>query len=291
MPHRITMAMKKEHKAVKRHSGKGVHPEHSEPSLKTAWQLVKSNRTALLYILFIDAAFGIGLFYFKRFVELLAPSLTPEALVANASLAFYGLALVFVYYLLVLLLYSFAKFLVMSLVRGMRSSESIGFERFLPFYGLNVLLIGIFFFIMLSISYIFAALKNPFQVVGILVLIVPFVLLIFIVMNMAHSRFFAKNTGVLKSVSSSFSFAFTSMRQYGFVIGWNAVFALVFVIVLLIPGFVIQSFSDNFALYASLYEAFTGFTMVFTTFMLYVAAIFSRVAFYLIAEAKDDSSS
>ena len=285
--------MKKE-KTAEKQGAKGEHAEKRQdnaPSLKAVWQLLKPNKSALAYMLFVDAAFVMAAFFFRRFVELIAPSLTPEALVANATLALYGLALVVVYYLLVLLLYSLAKFFVMHLIKGMKSSEGLQFDRFFPFYGLNVMLTGIFFLIMLSLAYIFAALKQPYEVAGFLVLVVPYLLVLFVVLNSAHSMFFAKRKVAWGSIVSAFKFAFNSMRQYGFVLGWNAVFGAVFVIVLFVPGMLIRSFADNPALYASSYKAFSVATSTLSTFVLYCMAIFSRVGFYLAVEAKDDLSS
>ncbi len=294
--------MKKEHKTVKRHgekstithSARPAYPNssmHPSPSLKVVWSMLMESKMSLLYILIIDIAFVIAAFYFRRFVELLAPSLSPEALVANFTLALYGLALIVVYYLLVLLLYSFAKFFILTLIKGMKSPDPVQFERFLPFYGLNVMLMGIFFAIMLSIAYIFAALKQPYEIAGFMFLVIPYLLMLFVVLNLSHSMFFARNEGAWKSISSGFKFAFGSMKKYGFVIGWNVVFALIFVIVLFIPGLLIRSFAESPALYASMYEYFTMFTSAFSMVMIYVMALFSRTAFYLIAEAKDDSSS
>ncbi len=283
---------KKQSKDMKKQAEKHVRIEHAEnPSLKSAWQLLKSNKSSLLYIFFVDAAFVVAVLFFRRFIELLAPSLTPEALVASTSLALYGLALVVVYYLLVLLLYSLAKFFIMSLIKGMKSSEGLQFERFFSFYGLNVVLMGIFFLIMLSLAYIFAALKQPYEIAGFLVLVIPYLLMLFIVLNSAHSMFFAKGKSAWKSISSGFSFAFGSFRKYAYVLGWNVVFGLVFVAVLLIPGMLIRSFADNPALYASSYKVFTMLTSVLSTFVLYCMAVFSRIGFYLAVEAKDDSSS
>ncbi len=250
-----------------------------------------ANKMSLAYILFIDAAFVIAALFFRKFVELIAPSLTPEALVASPTLAMYGITLVVVYYLLVLLMYSLAKFFVMSLIKGMSSSEEVKFERFFPFYGLNVMLMGIFFLIMLSLAYIFAALKQPYEIAGFLVLVIPYLLMLFVVLNSAHSMFFAKNLGAWKSISSAFGFAVGSMRRYGYVLGWNALFALMFFAVLFIPGLVIRSLSDNPALYASSYKAFTMATSVLSTLVLYCMAMFSRIGFYLAVGAQDDPSS
>ena len=245
----------------------------------------------MLYIVFLDGAFILALMLLRRFVELLAPSLTASSLFNSSATLVFGLVLFTLYYLLILMLYSFIKFFVLHLIQNTIAPRELRMERFFSFYGLNISLVGIFVAVAGVLLYAFNAAKQPYQMMVFLFMAIPYLLLLFVMLNTAHSIFYAKECSVWRTIKQTFSFTFTRAHKYGPIVGWCALLILLFIIVLFIPGMLIRSIAQsNPALYVSLYGQFSIVVGIVGWVALYIVTAVSRLAFYIVVGELDAPS-
>ena len=243
-------------------------------------------------MLFLDAAFVAAIVLFRKLMEMLAPSLTTSAiLAAPLTSLWYALSLLMVYYLLVLLLYSFVKHLVLHYVRSLFTPSQLSFSRFWGFYGLNVSLLMVFGTVFSFLAYFLAAVRQSYAPLVLLVLGIPSFLILFICMNAAHSFYHSFGEGAFRALGRAFSFTFTEIRLYGKMIGTSVLFLAVLWLLLYLIGLGIKSVAtSNYQLYTSLYSFFVQASSILGPVLLYFLLLFNRLGFYamIMAERKGE---
>lgn len=165
-------------------------------------------------------AAGIDILFFASFMLMnfgfttLVPQ--PQNLPFNAGnkvLALLGLLIGFS--ALILLVYSFFKFLVIYMMRGMFKKTRTDFTRFWKFYRSNALMVATFLLLLLVFSAgfiltiridVLATVRDVFMIV--------FGIMIYLALNTMHVLFVSEDAGVGNMIVSTFDIIFTNLRKY-----------------------------------------------------------------------------
>ncbi|HIH05124.1 TPA: hypothetical protein HA372_00155 [Candidatus Woesearchaeota archaeon] len=274
-------AKAKKEGGVKKESRK---KERREGLLSFIWNGVRKNKISLAVMLFLDAAFIAALLLLGSLVMAIAPSLRISSILSMPLAAiWYAVSLMAAYALILLLVYSFVKYMVLHYVRSLFTSSALSFSRFWGFYALNVLLLVIFGFVFILISYFIGAVKQPFAAVGLLVTGIPFFLVLLICLNTAHALYHSSGDNPIRTLGKSLSFIFTGMGAYVKVLGAGVGFLLVVWVLLYLTGLAIYSTAaSDYQRYVSLYNGFRQASEVLGPAIIYLFVIFNRLGFYAV---------
>src|SRR3989338_8197193 len=105
----------------------------------------------------------------------------------------------------VLLLYSLVKYIFLYYARSLFVPSALSFAPFLGFYATNLCLLAAFGAVFSLLAYFIAAVKQPYAIVTLLLVSIPYFLILFITLNAAHSIFHARSTGVFRTIKQAFA--------------------------------------------------------------------------------------
>src|SRR3989344_4588602 len=237
-------AKAKKEGGVKKESRK---KERKEGLLSFIWNGVRKNKISLAVMLFLDAAFIAALLLLGSLVMAIAPSLRISSILSMPLAAiWYAVSL-------------------------------------MAAYALILLLVLIFGFVFILISYFIGAVKQPFAAVGLLVTGIPFFLVLLICLNTAHALYHSSGDGPIRTLGKSLSFIFTGMGAYVKVLGAGVGFLLVVWVLLYLTGLAIYSTAaSDYQRYVSLYNGFRQASEVLGPAIIYLFVIFNRLGFYAV---------
>jgi hypothetical protein len=111
-------------------------------------------------------------------------------------------------------------------------------------------------------------------------LAVPFLLFLYIVVNIAHSLFYEGNS-IKDTIKKSFGFAFTKVRTYRETILAMILLALLLWLLFLGSGYLIRLFtSKNYTLYLATYQYFKRSSIIILDVVFYLVILINRISFY-----------
>lgn len=144
-----------------------------------------SNPGKMAAIAAIDILFFLTAFILRKFAESL--NINPSAV--NTSLIAGMLLLLVLYYAVLLLGYSFFKLCVLGLVKSVVEKSGFEFRKLGKFYLLNFLIFSIVLAASILVGSVLASAKESFAVWVIGIIGVPYMIIAYIFMNIAHSAF------------------------------------------------------------------------------------------------------
>src|SRR3989338_8663535 len=221
--------------------------------------LLKNNKDNAFLIFIFDVWFFAALLLFTNLAESLGISLFRQPLQSYSTAPL--MAFILAYYLILIVIYSFFKFIVLHYLKKMFGSEKINFKRFGSFLLLN-------FIIMLSLFGIFIAL-NGILLLNVKSQIAPYVFLLILV----PFAFFSY--AIIK-------IAFTNIKSYGGIyLSGIIIFSIYFAVYYLVGSALskIQSYAMYFNIYLKVFTILTGI-------VIYLIIFFNRAYFYLIVKEK-----
>ena len=209
-----------------------------------SFKLAKSNPGKVSLMVLFDISFLVSFFYVfptltRYFVQNLVISQTTESI---ALLAVLGL----VYYLLILFAYSFFKYCVLDFIKSLFERTEFSFDRLGQFYALNIILLLPVFMVF---SAVLSSIKEIYQPYVFIVLGSVIFLILYILVNAAHSLFY-DGASLKLSLKKSFSITFTKMKVYREIILMIILGALILWLLFLGSGYLIRLLaSKNYNLY------------------------------------------
>ncbi|MAG91215.1 hypothetical protein CMO83_03960 [Candidatus Woesearchaeota archaeon] len=242
-----------------------------------SFRLAKSNLNKTGLIVLFDVMFIISFFVSQRFFKLFAGGLyLPQTF--STIFIFIGFSLI--YYLIVLFIYSFFKYSILDFVKSLFGKTEFSLKKLGQFYLLNIIITGIFFAIMLVLNSILINVKESYAPFVFIFLAVPFLLFLYIVVNIAHSLFYEGNS-IKDTIKKSFGFAFTKVRTYRETILAMILLALLLWLLFLGSGYLIRLFtSKNYTLYLATYQYFKRSSIIILDVVFYLVILINRISFY-----------
>jgi len=240
-------------------------------------KLAKSNPGKVGLMILFDAMFLLSFFglqtlfgYFAQFIVI------PK----NLAVMVMYIILSLIYFLIVLLIYSFFKYGMLGFVRSLFAKTSFSFNRLGQFYALNIIIAGIFFTIMIMLNFILASTKQSYAPYIFIFFAIPYMLFLYITLNTSQALFY-EGFSIKESVKKSFSIAFTKIKVYREIILAIILFSLVLGILFLISDYLFQHFLYGF--YLLKFKYFKLLYVALFDAILYLTILINRISFYTMA--------
>lgn len=271
--------MKQKKKAVIKKSEVRNVPKIS-PLFVRSFRLAKSNPGKTGLMVLFDALFIISVFASYRLANFLAQNIAVyETFSATVVFIVFSLA----YYLIALLIYSFFKYLVLDSIKSVFDRNDLSFSRLGQFYSLNIVIAGVSFAVMIPSNYLLSSIKQAYAPYIFIMLAVPYLLLLYLVTNTAHSSFY-NGSSLIESLKKGLSITFTKTRVYREIILVLIMFALGLWVVSFGSGYLISLLaSRNYSLYINSYGFFKQSLIIAFDLVIYLAVLINRISFYSIA--------
>jgi hypothetical protein len=232
-----------------------------------------------LYTLLLDIGF-IGVFLLINYLaNLFIPS--DPMFITNAqkdTALFIGIILlVILYFLIVVLAYSFFSLVILGNIKSYSVNHKHDFSMFMGMFLLNLILFGIFFILLILFNLVLGLLANTsawiatfFSIISVIVLFVAYVF-----HNFVHSAFIM-NHELVDNLRHGLKGIFT--RKYLGIMLFSLSVLLAYALIYFLIGIV---FRDFILLH---YEEFVNISSIFTIILIYAIFAFNRIYFFFIAE-------
>ena len=245
-------------------------------------KLVKANPNKFGLIMLFDALFLVSFFY-------IMPTLTgyfAQSLVLPQNYLAFSILIIFqlIYYLAALLIYSFFKYNVLEVMKSLFEKTSISFDRFWKFYLLNVVIAGIFFAVILALSFVLAGINQQYTPFVFIFMAAPYLLFLYATVNISHS-FFYQNSSIKDSLKKGFGIAFTKIKIYKETILIIVLASLALWLLFFGSGYLIMLLgSKNYMLYLKTYAYFSKISVIVFDLFFYLIILINRISFYSITK-------
>ena len=254
-----------------------------ESSFLKVINIIRKNLNVYFYTIVLDFIFLALIVLVGKYSGSLIPS-NPQQLMdlfkssTNLLLFVFGYPILF--YLFVLFVYSITKLSILNLVKSLYEKNRFTLKRLCKFYLLNILLFVIFFFGGLILLGILALIfKKEFLTYVVLVLLIPFLFLLYSIINISNTLFIKSwEKGAIKK---SFSIGFSNINKYGMFVIWDFAVILAYLlfynIIHLIFRLFIFSNEEILTNYGGIYlKVFNIISLV----VIYLVIAFNRIYFY-----------
>ena len=142
------------------------------------------NSPKTLLIIILDLAFFLIATTTKNFAE---NSIRISGINQVHIIIMVGITIV--YYLILLFIYSSIKLSVLNLIKSSITKTRFKIENLIKFYLLNLTLVLIILITSLLISIIFTSAKEEFALLVLAVIVIPYIILAYILVNVSHSAY------------------------------------------------------------------------------------------------------
>src|SRR3989344_579468 len=260
---------------------KALRKRYHSSHLKKSTVAIRKNPRLLLYIFLLDAAF-FAVFYI---LNLLVNNFIPQdpslmsRFQTDTLLVLGFLLLSVLYFVVILVVYSFFTLIILGNIRKFSSDYSHDFSMLKNMFALNLILFIMFFLILVLFNVITALLVNKSLWLAILVFVVMFVMFVmaYAFYNFSHSAFILGHR--LKSnLKRSLRNVFT--KSYLGIIIFSLVVLAIYVLVYLVLGYALDD-----KILAN-YDTFINTSSIITLVLIYVLFTFNRIYFFFVAEKK-----
>jgi len=248
-----------------------------------SFNLAKLNSGKIVQIIFFDVIFFVSMLIVKNLVSYSNQILGVPQTIADFYLRlFYSI----VYFLALLFLYSFFKYIILNYIKSLFDRTKISFKRLGKFYSLNIILMGIFVSVALFFNFVLFSIKAQFRPYVFIMLAVPFLLFFYTLTNLSHS-IFCEDSSIKNSIKNSLSILFRKIKSYREIISLMILLGLILWLIFLGVGkFVNTLASRNYDLYLSIYPSFERISIVVFDLAVYFTVLINRISFYAVIREK-----
>lgn len=242
-----------------------------------SFKLAKSNPNKAGLMILFDLMFLASTFALLRLNNFFAQSIIMPKTVTVTFVLLITFSLI--YYLLVLFVYSFFKYSILDFIKSLFDETEFSFKRLGQFYSLNIITAGIFFAVMLLFSFLLMGVKELYRPFVFVVLATPYLLFLYVIINISHSLFYQGNS-VKETIKKSFNIAFTKIRIYRETILAMILFALLLWILFSGSKYLLQNYAYQFSLANSRY--INQIYIIIFDLAFYFVVLINRISFYAI---------
>ncbi|MBI2208642.1 hypothetical protein HYU50_04035 [Candidatus Woesearchaeota archaeon] len=239
---------------------------------------IRENKKLLLYIVIIDVLFLAALFVLGQVFNAISRIISMQQIYTLLLLAVF-------YYLALLFIYSFFKYIVLSFLKSAFGKNKIDFNRIGKFYFLNIIIFVILFLVFFLLSLLAASIKQGIAPYASLLILLLFSVFAYAFVNISHV-FFSEGKGLAKSLQLGAKYLGKFSKYYGVYLTIMFAFAIIVLLFGIFGNLLkITLFQD----YNSLLKYGDAYTIIFVhafLIILYLAILFNRYYFYNIAREK-----
>lgn|SRR3989338_4555753 len=248
-----------------------------------SFRLAKANPNKIGLIILFDVMFVIAAFSLNKILQFFSESIFISQPLWSIA-AFITLSLL--YYLLMILAYSFFKYLVLDYTKTLFEKSAFSFSRLAQFYKLNVVIAGILFAAIVLFELILKYLQPQYRPWVFIAVAVPFLVLLYVLVNSAHSSFY-NGSSIKQSINYGFRVTFTKLKAYRETILIMIFFALLLWLLFLGAGYLVRLLSSkNYSMYLSIYSYYKQITIMIFDIIFYLVILINRITFYAIIKEK-----
>lgn len=241
-------------------------------------KLLKSNPSSAGLMILFDALFLSTFFATFRIFAYFAENL---GLPQVPSSIFAVLVLSIIYYLLIILAYSFFKCGIFDFMKSLFEKSEISFRRLGKFYLLNIVIAGIFFFFFLLLNFLLASIKEAYRPIVFPAFAAPISVLMYILTNTTQSLFYEGHS-INDALRKGLRLTFTKIKLYSTVLAvmltasilWLAVSAF---------GYLLNFIGyRSYAIYQAIYRFYGNKSIILAVFtiLFYFVFFMNRITFY-----------
>lgn len=243
--------------------------------------LAKSDPGRIGLMVLFDIMFVVSFFILQKLSIYFAGSIFPYQ--SYASMLIF-LAFSFVYYLAALSLYIFFKYNILGFVKSLFGAAKAS-SRFGEFYLLNISITAIFFAILLALNFVLLSVKQAYAPIVFIFLAVPYLLALYVILNLSHSIFYQGAT-LKNTLKASFKITFSRPGAYREAILLMIVFALLAWALLSGGGYLAGLLASKGSVsYLNAYGIFRQASIAVIDIMFYLVILINRISFYSIASS------
>lgn len=253
-----------------------------ESSFLKVFNIIKKNLNIYFYTVALDFIFLALIIFIGKYFGSLIPQ-DPQELMnlfkTQTNLLLFVFIYPIVYYIFVILIYSITKLSILNLIKLIYEKRKFSLKQLGKFYLLNISLFIIFFFFALFLLGILALiLEKSFLKYVILILSIPFLFLVYSILNINHTLFVKNEEKVVKK---GFSIAFAKVNKYWTFIVWDVILVFIYLlfynIIHLLFRFTIFLNKEILTTYGPIYlKIFNIISLIF----IYLIISFNRIYFY-----------
>ncbi|MBI2647314.1 hypothetical protein HYW99_02455 [Candidatus Woesearchaeota archaeon] len=254
---------------------------NNKPLFIRSFSLAKSNINKVLLMILFDVLFVVSVYALYKLASFFTKTLVVNSSIIPSTLSLSIFILYsLVYYLIVILIYSFMKYCLLNFIKSIFQTIDLSFKRLGEFYLLNIIIVGIFFVIMLVFNLVLAGIKYYYRPYVFILIAIPYALFLYVIINTAHPLFYEENS-IKNSINKSFKITFTKVKSYRGIILVIIFFALLLWLLFSGSGYLIRLlFYKNYNLYLNAYVYFVKASKLIATLVLYFIVLINRISFY-----------
>ena len=261
----------------------GLGPVRESYFIKSV-KLAKSNTNKIALMILFDVLFVIAAFSLNKISKYFSQSIYVQQLLWPIVTF---IVLYLFYYLLMLLVYSFFKYLVLDYIKSLFEKSEFSFDRLGQFYGLNVVVAGIFFASLVIFNYILNYIQQSYRPIVFIIVAAPYLLFLYIMLNSSHSLFY-NGSSILASLKNGIKITFTKIKVYRETILFMIIAALLLWLLFFSAGYIIRlSASKNYSFYLSAYSYYKQATIIVFDVVLYFVILINRITFYSLIKERN----
>ena len=239
---------------------------------------IRENKKSLLYIVIIDVIFFAALFVLGQVFNAISYSVSMQQTYMLLLLAVF-------YYLALLFIYSFFKYIILYLIKSSFGKNKLEFDRLGKFYLLNIVIFVILSLVFFLLSLLAASIKQGIAPYASLLILLLFSVFAYALVNISQVLF-SEGKGLGGSFGLAAKYLGRLNNYYGIYSVIVAVFAIIFSLFGIFGNLLkITLFQD----YNSLLKYGDIYTIIFVHavgIILYLAILFNRYYFYNIIKEK-----
>ncbi len=248
-------------------------------------KLIKSNPRNILNIVLFDILFLAAVIIFYGLVGSLLSK--PSPAISTTVLITY-LALALLYYPILILIYSFFKYIVLDSITSLFKKTSLNFGRLKKFSMLNLSIFVVFFITFLVLNGVFLmGAKEGYTPYIFLAINTPLFLLTYIIINISHTLFSEyEKSGIKETIKKTFSIIAKVRSYIGIFLMDAAVIFIYFVVFYLIGVMLKATALQDYAAQVKYSNIYTLIFAILTSIFFYLVIVFNRIYFYNIIKSK-----
>lgn len=236
----------------------------------------KSWKPILLIVLF-DALFFLSLFSAAKLFDVIFIS-NEQALVGS----WMGYVLFFLYFAVVVLVYSFFKYCVVDFLdQWSGTQKKFDFSRLLPFIQYNMIVFFIFLAVSLTLTFFFLIALTPLLKQPALFVFSALILCFwYLFVQASHAIFFQRKEFLLSAIPKK-ALQLFSFQNIGKWLGWNLLYILVVFLLYLGLFFILKQVAQNPSQY-TLFYLLNVILFIFLALASYLFVFWNRMYLYVV---------
>jgi len=253
--------------------------EFKESYFVKSLRLIRNNPKNIFHIILFDILFLAAMGIFTKLVEFFFLKTPLET--SAVTITIY-LVLILLYYLALVFIWTFFKYLVLNSIKSLFKKTKLSFVNIKKFFLLNLLIFIVFFiaFFILNTTFLIGA-KQEYAPYIFLIINLPLILLTYIFMNISHTLFSGSEKPIIKGITKKTFNAMSKVKNYIAIFFMNVIAIMIYFVIFYFVGLILKNtLFKGYLASVQYYNIYTIIFSVITTAFFYFIIFFNRIYFY-----------